>query len=213
MLLAFTILELSHRLLISFSRALTGGSLVRFPGLSMLTTDCATYSLHATFLRNRIISAVRDSPSPEARQAIARITQNFVYEHPTLRGLAHTISALLCTANENSLGPDDAPHSTNISIIEQLLERYSSGLPTTTSHHQPISDFSSDIVVLLTGSTGALGSHILAVLLEEPRVSKIYTLNRVDNASLHGKADRQESMFQTLRLPTDLLCKIGRAHV
>lgn len=58
-----------------------------------------------------------------------------------------------------------------------------------------------DIVVILTGSTGSLGSYILASLLVDPRVLKVYAFNRASSAS----SNRQLASFEDRGLPTDLL--------
>lgn len=59
---------------------------------------------------------------------------------------------------------------------------------------------SPEVVVVLTGSTGGIGAHLLAVLLEEPKITKVYTLNR-GNHVVH----RQKVSFEDKQLPVDLL--------
>ncbi|EKM48543.1 uncharacterized protein PHACADRAFT_214756 [Phanerochaete carnosa HHB-10118-sp] len=50
-------------------------------------------SLHATFLRTRIINALR--ADPQTNIFALHVSQNFVFEHPTLHGLAIAISVLI----------------------------------------------------------------------------------------------------------------------
>ena len=61
----------------------------------------------------------------------------------------------------------------------------------------------SGATVLLTGSTGNLGAHILAALLADASVCHVYALNRA-SASLPS-AERQASAFADRGLPTALL--------
>ena len=63
----------------------------------------------------------------------------------------------------------------------------------------PIND--APIVVVLTGSTGNIGSHILAALLEDKRITKVYALNRPSTST----QDRLVTAFQDRSLPLKLL--------
>ncbi|EKM52250.1 uncharacterized protein PHACADRAFT_211524 [Phanerochaete carnosa HHB-10118-sp] len=130
-------------------------------------------SLSATFFRNRIIGALRASESSSVRQAAQRISSNFVFEHPTIEQLAATLRSLV----DPSGGADAATlHArTRVDEIRAMIEKYSDDLPT--ARAQAFGRGAAPIV-LLTGSTGNIGSHILAYLLAEPRVARVYTLNR-----------------------------------
>ena len=57
--------------------------------------DPVADSLYATFLRNRIVATLRGSSAPEAQHASLRVTQNFIFEHPTLQGLAETLAVMI----------------------------------------------------------------------------------------------------------------------
>ena len=145
-------------------------------------------SLHATFLRNRIVTALR--ADPRASQAVQNVSQNFVFENPTLRDLSVAVSALV-------LGKALFPTQVNTGITK-MVEKYSTGL-TRHFHTQPHSSVGA--VVLLTGSTGHVGSYILAALLAHPNISKIYTLNRPSKLSY----SRQKASFEERGLDCSLL--------
>ncbi|KAF7360648.1 General substrate transporter [Mycena venus] len=101
-------------------------------------------SLSATFLRLRILSAMRSSKDPAVQEATPDITQKFGL-------LASDHLAVL---------------------IESLVTKHTSSLI-------PPVPFAGDLqIVLLTGSTGNLGSQILASLLQDDRVVRVYALNR-----------------------------------
>jgi len=62
------------------------------------------------------------------------------------------------------------------SSLQSLIDRYSQNWPV----HQPVDDYvgTPGEVIILTGSTGALGSQILAQLIIEPSIRRIYAFNR-----------------------------------
>ncbi|KAJ7683143.1 hypothetical protein B0H17DRAFT_1205376 [Mycena rosella] len=106
-------------------------------------------SLNATFLRHRIVAALKNHGDEAAKAASQKIPQNFVYAHPSIEELASAKAA-----------------------IEKMITKYSQGFD------EPIVQtraglFSSGAVVLLTGSTGGLGSHILEMLLNLASVERV----------------------------------------
>ncbi|CAL1703594.1 unnamed protein product [Somion occarium] len=147
-------------------------------------------SLSATFLRNRIIGALNSSSEPSAQKAAASIPQEFIFTHPTIQRLAAAIVSLV--------DPSFGTTAHGRASIEDLIAKYSANLPAARSvpHGTP----PSEIVVVLTGSTGGLGAHLLASLLEEPNVAKVYTLNRGNDL-----VERQKASFVDRGLPVELL--------
>lgn len=94
----------------------------------------------------------------------------FVYSHPSISGLAHTLAAL-------AEGKVPEPRSTekDTGKMQKLYELHTEGLVAPEKVSRPDHN---DFVVLLTGSTGSLGSYILDALISETRVTHIYCLNR-----------------------------------
>lgn len=83
-----------------------------------------------------------------------------------------------------------------------MIAKYTVDFPV----HEPVTDFTPDgpgAVVLLTGSTGTLGSYILAHLISDPRVLRVYALNRA--ASGKSTLDRQTDAFVDRGLDVALL--------
>ena len=140
-------------------------------------------------MRNRIIGALKISSDSNARRAANEIEQQFVFVHPTIQGLATAVASLVDPSSAIVQGK---------AHIGDLIAKYSADFPTARFSDKSVA--TSDFVVLLTGSTGSLGAHILASLLEEPKVAKVFTLNRGDNV-----AERQQQSFVDKNLPTDLL--------
>jgi hypothetical protein len=93
--------------------------------------------------------------------------------------------------------------------IENMIEKYSVGLrhsaidaSSTTFNGRSQLEGEGDHVVVLTGSTGGLGSYILASLLQREDVSVIYAFNRPSNGSIQR---RQISRFEDRGLDVTLL--------
>ncbi|KAJ7701502.1 hypothetical protein B0H17DRAFT_1157730 [Mycena rosella] len=118
-------------------------------------------SLSATVFRIRIISALRSSAETNIRRASAGVTQNFVYSHPTISKLSMHLEQLVNGTMKDAESPDV--------VMSEMIAKHASGFA------QPIASPPSTghpTVILLTGSTGNLGSHILASLLQNETVSK-----------------------------------------
>ncbi|KAF7378108.1 Acetyl-CoA synthetase-like protein [Mycena sanguinolenta] len=106
-------------------------------------------SLNATFLRHRIVGALRNSDA-QAASAAQKITQNFVYAHPSIEDLANAIAAVV--RGDANLSSNNAK-----AAVENMIAQYSKGLETPLSLHHKRRSSSTSQVVLLTGSTGGLG--------------------------------------------------------
>lgn len=99
------------------------------------------------------------------------ITPQTVYANPTVEQLARVLYGML--KGELKAG---VPRGEK---IQNLVERYTAELPALQNGH-PQSRPELPSTIILTGSTGSLGSYLLYDLLRTPSVSKIYCLNRSD---------------------------------
>jgi hypothetical protein len=150
------------------------------------------------------VGALRKSPDPEIQKAVSRIPPNVVFENPTIQLLSSRVAALV---NVNPTEQVIDPREQHRRAINAMIEKYSIGL------HGPADGILHDsgiagkliepAVVLLTGSTGGLGSFLLAQLLESPVVERVYALNRPSSAATIGQ--REKSAFLDRGLPADLL--------
>ena len=145
-------------------------------------------------MRNRVVGSLRGSEDPKVQQAAKSITQNFVFEYPTIKRLASAISSLVGSP-ETLMDPQ----RNRAREAEELVQKYTASLPVQRGRQANVS--SGEIVVLLTGSTGNIGSHILAALLGDDRITKVYTLNRPSLSS----GDRLVTAFEDRNLPVQLL--------
>ena len=158
----------------------------------MENTYSNVYSLSATLLRRRITGALQAlaTRSEKAKAGIASIDQNTVYSYPTVDRLADYLVSL-------ATGTDKIDNvKSHVDQIEAMIAQYSKPWPAIHGSAEP------GTTVLLTGSTGNLGSHILDALLRDPRILRIYAFNR---ASSHQPLDRHIGRFENNGLDKALL--------
>jgi nucleoside-diphosphate-sugar epimerase/aryl carrier-like protein len=134
-------------------------------------------SLQAIQLSNILRSAV-SSYNPGL--STERITVQNVYARPTTEKLA---GLLLDVLQEQAA---TAPTESRSERIAGLVSKYIGDLPirsfNSSAQLPPLS------TVILTGSTGSLGTYILSGLLNDPKVAKVYCFNRAADA---GTRQRQ----------------------
>ncbi|KAG6885392.1 putative NRPS-like protein biosynthetic cluster [Termitomyces sp. T159_Od127] len=152
-------------------------------------------SLYATSLRLRIVNALRCSKDPEHQKVAKSLSLNLVYSFPVIKDLAAFISSLL--TSEDVQG--DAA-SRSAAAMEAMITKYSSGLDVPLP--SPLASAPLPAIILLTGSTGNLGSQILARLLEDSRVEKVYAYNRAGSKPI---LQRHIEKFENVGLDVALL--------
>ncbi|KAK3307162.1 uncharacterized protein B0T15DRAFT_553631 [Chaetomium strumarium] len=105
-----------------------------------------------------------------------------IYGHPTARRLAEYLFSVV-----NKQGQDATTGEVHdeAAAMEALLEKYTRDLPRSSpplTAQQTPAPADTDQVVLITGTTGALGSYMLDLALRSPRVKKVIALNRSPDA-------------------------------
>ncbi|KAK4863281.1 hypothetical protein LT330_002059 [Penicillium expansum] len=101
------------------------------------------------------------------------IDVQMIYRNPTIDRLSQAIMAIL----------DGKPQAgiPRAEKIQGLVEKYTSDLPAREVY--PQSGLHSPSTVILTGSTGSLGTYLLHSLLSSDSITKVYCLNRSDAES------------------------------
>lgn len=99
------------------------------------------------------------------------ITPQTIYANPTVEQLARVLYGILKGETEASV-----PRAEK---IQDFVAKYIADLPAYQNGH-PRSRPELPSTIMLTGSTGSLGSYLLYDFLKTPSVSKIYCLNRSD---------------------------------
>ncbi|KAF4201232.1 hypothetical protein CNMCM8927_001880 [Aspergillus lentulus] len=128
-------------------------------------------SLQAIELSNLLRNAVS---SYNLTLGTESITVQNVYARPTTEKLAGLLLAVL---QEQAA---TAPTASRSERIAGLVSKYTGDLPirsfNSSAQLPPLS------TVILTGSTGSLGTYILSGLLNDPKVAKVYCFNRAADA-------------------------------
>lgn len=110
-----------------------------------------------------------------------------MYQYPTIAGLATfaTRTALACFRHrtESSLARCLEMTRTVWSHIVDFPE------------HRPSMQPPQEDTILITGTTGLLGSNLLAQFLENPKVARVYALNRRKSRPSSG-VERQAALLQ-----------------
>ncbi|KAI0050788.1 acetyl-CoA synthetase-like protein [Auriscalpium vulgare] len=149
-------------------------------------------SLKATYVRNSVVHALRQTTTVSTQT----LPSNFVYKHPSISSLTDFVVTMLAKSHD----PEATVHDAKVQLAKALVEKYGVNFP----RHTPRSDCEEGTaeVVLLTGTTGRLGSHLLAQLLSRSSVATVFALNRASKTSL---ASRQKEAFKSWSLDDGLI--------
>ncbi|TFY78273.1 hypothetical protein EWM64_g5737 [Hericium alpestre] len=151
-------------------------------------------SLQATSIRNTILRALRSS----SRVSTHDIPSTFVYTHPSIRALSDFISGLFSKTGAARGSP--TTRESRAQEMRELVQKYSRNF--VRAAHQPEMNGTGE-TILLTGTTGRLGCHLLATLLSKPDVHRIFALNR--HLSHVDLEERQRQAFAMWGLDLGLL--------
>jgi len=127
---------------------------------------------------------------------VRALPHNFVYAYPTAKQLGAYMSNLA-----EGKSQDRMDTASRVRQMKTLSQRYSANFPIRESATNGVKAGVRS-VVLVTGTTGYLGSHLLAQLLESDSFTKVYALNRPSSSSL---VTRQQTSFTKRGLDTGLL--------
>ncbi|KAL4904331.1 hypothetical protein BDW74DRAFT_168379 [Aspergillus multicolor] len=129
-------------------------------------------------------------------KSVGMFPSTSIYTHPTVDQLAgHILEQLEGMLSSDSIPIKANGSSNENSLLEQmnrLFQKYSAGLPQSNGHPPPPSE---NMVVLLTGSTGSLGSYLLDELQRDDRVLRIVCLDRsADAVHRHAQLGPQRGL-------------------
>ncbi|KAI1813224.1 nonribosomal peptide synthetase [Poronia punctata] len=116
------------------------------------------------------------------------VATRVIYSNPTPRKLARYILSLSHQSNGYT-ATDEVAYE--VQAMESLWRKYTSDLPDTKQDRPDPSDH--DQTVVLTGSTGMLGSYMLDQMVKNPAVKRIICLNRAEDG---GKKQQARSMME-----------------
>ena len=128
----------------------------------------------AGFDSQGVMAAIRQLRAQVKAENVAvpveKITPTLIYSNPTASQLAKALRSLAHEPFDHA-----SQEKGRLRAMGEALDKYSANLPQHTASQPPKQD---KLVVILTGSTGSLGSYLLDALLSSPIVSHIYCLNR-----------------------------------
>jgi hypothetical protein len=171
--------------------------------LVLVPTD-ESFSLQATWIRNALLRAIRSSKN---KANVHYIPLNFVYRHPTIQELGDYFWMLLTGVANASQLDRAAELETACLQMQSLVTKYTTDIPTPAWVSSVKK--SAEEIVILTGSTGRLGCHLLKLLIERSDVAKVYALNRRSPAGkTAGERQQDAFMLMGIDLKPDALQKV-----
>ena len=124
-------------------------------------------SLMVMYVVRHLRSELQD---PKWRDVLEYISPRFLYANPSVEKLALALEILL-----HRNGDQAETNGENRAFeMNTMLSKYIAELPSRSSTND-------GSTVLLTGSTGSLGSYLLDALLSQEHVKKVYCLNRSED--------------------------------
>ncbi|KAF1977379.1 acetyl-CoA synthetase-like protein [Bimuria novae-zelandiae CBS 107.79] len=111
----------------------------------------------------------------------ANVNAPLIYSNPSVKQLAEVLS-------QNTKKRVDQPAAplSREEKMDRMVRKYTTDMVRQKCPKNS-SERPSKHTVVLTGSTGSLGTHILEQLLQDPKVEKVYCMNRSDNAEARQK--------------------------
>lgn len=147
-------------------------------GLEAITPYQDIFAVGADSLQvMNLVRQLRSSFTAQQGEAVIQphlITPKIVYSNPTAAKLADALHQLTGHSAEVS----EKVEEQRIKKMEEMLAKYSEDLPKASANGVDVGEGDDKLTVVLTGSTGSLGSYLLDALLASDRVSKIICLNR-----------------------------------
>lgn len=125
--------------------------------------------------------ALRKTPSV----SMDKVSPNFVYENPNIAALSKYLLSIV-------LGVEvTGSEASRVEEVVEFLSRYTRSFP----RHVASVPAPNDEVVLLTGTTGALGTAVLAHLIATESIAKVYAYNRPSSSK--SILDRQKEALES----------------
>lgn len=117
-----------------------------------------------------------------------------IYGNPTPRRLAQYLMATLISGDGKDSANEDVEQQR---VMKQLHDKYTRHLQAGKPGRAEASD--DEQVVLLTGSTGMLGSYLLDQMSRDPKVKKVVCLNRAEDGGVkqQARAMRERGLDET----------------
>lgn len=196
----------THFKLITVVEFVRGAITCSFPEFSGIQDDDGLFSsgLDSVMISQLLINLKGGLKDSTPVRDLSWLDVRAVYRNSSILKLSNALTDFLNTAEP----PKQNALESRVSAMENLVQRYSQGLERQSTLAK---EDSSPHIVALVGSTGYLGPHILASLLENTRIASIYCLNRSADArdktalALKHAGYRDDERFRSIKfLVSDL---------
>jgi hypothetical protein len=149
------------------------------------------YSLQATFIRNAILRGIKFENSPFASEWVDRhVSPNVVFEHPTINGLATLLYSYL--DRQQNMVADKVSPTAHTQEMKAMVAKYTADIAS--RKNLTSRTVIKPAVILLTGTTGVLGSYLTEFLVNSPDVARVWALNRETSGT--NLVDRQKEALR-----------------
>ncbi|ROV99471.1 hypothetical protein VMCG_06316 [Cytospora schulzeri] len=142
-------------------------------------------------LSSRLKAALRAYGSPESK--LGEISIRLLYTATTPRQMAEKLASML-SETDGSAGAAD--NNDAVEMVDKYEAQVQKLVEESTQEDGHSDDRSAGHVIAVTGTTGSLGSYVLATLLARPDVTKVICLNRAADAK-----ERQPKALSSRGLP------------
>lgn len=154
---------------------------VSFPSASTMTEDEDFFAHGLDSVQTlAIVATLKHNLKDLTSRSVAWIAPRVIFQHSTLTTLANILGQFL---NDDIVPAEDSPEN-SARAWNEAIDRYvkdlpakSAGQPGAASQKEP------GQTVAIIGSTGYIGSHLVASLLKNSAISHIYCLNRGSDLS------------------------------
>ncbi|EIW79469.1 acetyl-CoA synthetase-like protein [Coniophora puteana RWD-64-598 SS2] len=161
-------------------------------------------SLQATWIKNSVLRALRTIGTLDTRA----LGPSFVFEHPTVSSLSSLVHQFVSDGGTYVSGAMSVKSRAN--AMRKMVAELTKDFPARSASSVSSLAQPNGIVVLLTGTTGALGCHTLARLLEDDRVTRVYALNRTRDGRVKSLAQRQAEALEEKGLDVGMSSNGGK---
>ncbi|KAI1171367.1 hypothetical protein F4777DRAFT_565810 [Nemania sp. FL0916] len=151
-----------------------------------------------------IISNLKRHLRSQTQKPVDWISPRTLFRNSTMNSLSRVMLDFL---NNGSI-PDEDFKLARSRLMEEVVAEYTNALPdvqkTTRRQSQTQPPERSSTTVAIIGSTGYLGTHTAAAFLKDPKISRIFCLNR----SIDAKAKQEASLSDLGIISRDKLDKL-----
>lgn len=148
-------------------------------------------SLQVTIAVQKLKAALR---AQNLNVDTSKIGPHFFYTSPSSNQLAQAIDQLINGVRANDATEVSRNGSNRQTYMQAMIDKYTAGLDIGLAPKKTRTD---NLIVVLTGSTGSLGSYLLHSLIENPRIAKVICLNRTADAQKKQTAKNKQKDLLT----------------